>query len=67
MGKNRLTQLLDDRGLTRYELAKITGISRRIIYRLAATDKIPPHTHWETLKKIRDALELNCVDELEGK
>ena len=67
MARNRLNQLLEERKMTRYELAKLTNISRRIIYKLAASEEIPLQTHWETLKKIRDALGLSCVDELEEK
>ena len=64
MTKHRINQLLEERGVTRYELAKKTGLSMTLIYKIAAAEEIPPKTYWETLAKIRDALGLEHVEDM---
>ena len=64
MARLKINELLVGRGITRYELAKQTGISLKLIYALAAAEEIPPKTYWRTLEKIRDALELEHVEDL---
>ncbi len=64
MTKHRINQLLDERGMTRYELAKRAGLSQKQIYQIAAAGEIPPKTYWATLTAIRDALGLEHVEEM---
>lgn len=66
MARNKIGQLIEVSGITRYEIAKKSGLSLRLVYYLASVEEIPPKTNWDTLKRLRDALGLECVDELES-
>lgn len=66
MTRNKIKELLKDRELTPYALAQQIGLSLPQMYALVNADEIPPRTTWATLKKIRDALNLECVDQLEA-
>lgn len=66
MAQNKIKQLLAERGMTPYALAQQSGLSLNQVYALVNADEIPDRTTWHTLKKIRDTLELDCVDQLES-
>lgn len=65
MARNKIPELLEQRNMTPYRLAKVTGMSQNRIYSLVNAPEIPPRTTWETIKKLRDALGLKCAEELE--
>ncbi len=64
MNKHKINQLLEEKGMTRYELAKKAGLSMTLVYKIAAADELPPKTYWATLAAIRDALGLEHVEDM---
>ena len=64
MTKHKINQLLDERGMTRYALAKKANLSFPSVYRIVDSDEIPPKTYWETIEKLRDALGLEHVEDM---
>lgn len=62
---NRIQAILEQKGMTAYQLAQITRLSQNRIYKIVKSSEIPPKTNWETIKKIAAALEVTPND-LEG-
>ena len=56
---------MNKRGMTGYRLMKITGLSYSIVHKLIESEEIPPKTSLDTLKKIRTALGVNHIEDLE--
>lgn len=56
---NRIPQILDQKGWTKYRLAKATGMSHPTILKIVNAQVIPPHTTWNTIKKIANALDVD--------
>jgi transcriptional regulator with XRE-family HTH domain len=64
MAKNRIKTILEQKGVTPYRLAQIAGVSQNRIYKIVNSPEIPPHTTWDTIKKIAKSLSVS-LDELE--
>lgn len=62
--RNQIGKLLDERGITRYRLARDTEMSNKAIYDLVAAPQIPEGTAYGTLLKIAEVLGVG-VEELE--
>lgn len=62
MVKNRIPEILEQRGMTPYQLAQITRLSQNRVYKIVKASEIPPKTNWETVKKIASALEVTPND-----
>ena len=63
--KNQLSTILKDAGWSIYRLAKESGVGYRQVWSIHGSDEIPPRTHYETLRKIADALDVS-IDDLES-
>ena len=55
------------REVTRYRLMRETGLSWDTINQLVESEEIPYRTAWGTLKKIKEALGVESVEDLEEK
>lgn len=56
---------MNNRGMTSYRLMKVSGLPYAIVHKLINAEEIPPKTSWGTLKKLRDALGVKSVEDLE--
>lgn len=55
----RLKELLAEKGITQYSLAKLSGVSKQAINNIIVNDKEPT---WETVQRIAAALEVDCTE-----
>lgn len=55
----RLRKLLADKGITKYALAKLAGLSKQGVANLIVGDREPS---WETVQKIARALGVSCEE-----
>lgn len=62
MYKNNIKTLLEQRDMTAYKLAKLTGISRQRLYPLVNAQELPSGTHLGTLRLIANALGVGVGD-----
>jgi DNA-binding Xre family transcriptional regulator len=62
MGQNKIKELLDQRKMSIYRLAKDTGISYQTLHALTKAGEIPGGTTYDTLKKIAHALGVSVSD-----
>ncbi|MCL4295694.1 MAG: helix-turn-helix transcriptional regulator [Anaerolineae bacterium] len=54
---NKIPELLEKKGWTKYRLAQETGMSHPQILRIVNSEKeIPPNTTWRTVKRIATVL-----------
>jgi len=66
MTDNKIRQLLDEQGMTRYRLAKNTGLKNNTILSLTSPDQpIPDGTRLGTLRQIAQALGVTVADLLD--
>jgi transcriptional regulator with XRE-family HTH domain len=54
----RLTQLREQAGLSQYEVAKRSGVTRQTLSRLEMGDSVPS---WPTVQALARALGVNCL------
>lgn len=62
--RNNIGRLLDDANMSIYRLAKEVGMEYKSVHTLVNSETIPSQTHYETLRKIADALDVR-IDDLE--
>jgi lambda repressor-like predicted transcriptional regulator len=61
---NNIPKLLEKKGWSIYRLNKKAGLSYNTTHNIATSEKIPPHTAYDTLRRIADALGVT-IDDLE--
>jgi len=59
---NNIGNLLLQRGLTVYGLAKRTGLTYVGVKKLVDSDEIPASTHYDTLRRIAQELDVSIED-----
>lgn len=62
--RNRIADLLEEKGITPYRLADLVGMSRTAIYGLVNAEQIPDGTSYVTLRRVSRALGVG-IDDLE--
>jgi hypothetical protein len=63
--RNRIPEILEQKGVTAYRLASMVDMTEKAIYSLVNSKQIPPGTAYITLRKIADALGVS-LDTLDG-
>ena len=59
---NKIPELLEKKGWTRYRLAVELKMSHVAILKIVNAKEIPPATRWETIKKIAKVLGVKPCD-----
>lgn len=62
MPRNRIKELLDERGKSIYWLTNQVDMSYQAIHKLVSSDTIPDGTSYGTLKRISEALQVGIED-----